>query len=138
MTSGIMRLQKRKPKGKVAPAGGLPGRPRSPSQLPQERYQVCLLLLAELQFLDEIEELDGVLQCQTAAVVEVRRAVLDAPQREGLDGPVSCFVLEEPLQMEVMHLVIEVKRRRMADGALRLAKEQLLPPEFALGGLGRV
>src|SRR5947209_868165 len=54
------------------------------SQLPQEGHEVRLLLLAELQPLHEVEELHRVLQRQAAAVVEVRRAVLDAPQREGL------------------------------------------------------
>ena len=51
-----------------------------PSQLPQERHQVVLLLLRQLQLQDEVEELDGVLQGQTAAVVQVGRAVLDAAQ----------------------------------------------------------
>ena len=59
----------------------------------------------------------------SAAVVEVGRAVLDAPQREGLHRSVPRFVLEEPLHAEFMHLVIEVEGRRMAGGALRLAKE---------------
>src|SRR5690242_16255952 len=104
-----------------------------PSQLSKERYQVRLLLLAELQSLDQVEELDRVLQRQAAAVVEVRRAVLDAPQREGLHRPVP-FVLEEPLQVEVMHLVIEVDGGRMAGGALRLAEEQFLPPQLAFRG----
>jgi hypothetical protein len=37
--------------------------------------------------------------------------------------------------MEVVHLVIEIIRRRMAGGTLRLAKEQFLPGEFASRGL---
>ena len=44
------------------------------SQLPQERHQVRLLLLGQLHFQDQVEELDRVLQRQQAAVVEVRRA----------------------------------------------------------------
>src|SRR5258708_1868232 len=70
------------------------GSRRPPSQLSQERHQVRFLLLGELQSLDDVEELDGVLQSQTAAVVKVRRAVLDAPQRESLHRPVPWFVLE--------------------------------------------
>src|SRR5262249_23611397 len=102
-----------------------PGRapPTGRLQLSQERYQVLLLLRRELQSLDEVEELDGVLQRQTAAVVQVGRAILDAPQGEGLDRPVPCFMLEEALDVEVMHLVIEVEGRRMAGGALRFAEE---------------
>ena len=37
--------------------------------------------------------------------------------------------------MEVVHLVIEIIRRWMAGGTLRLAKEQFLPGEFASRGL---
>jgi hypothetical protein len=49
--------------------------------------------------------------------VQVRRAVLDAAQRERLDEPVARLVLEEALQLQVVHLVVEVERGRMADGA---------------------
>ena len=40
--------------------------------------------------------------------------------------------------MEVVHLIIKIKRCWMAGGALRFAKEQFLPREFASRGLRRV
>ena len=40
--------------------------------------------------------------------------------------------------MEVVHLVIEIIRCGMAGGALRFAKEQFLPRDFAGRGLRRV
>ena len=81
---------------------GPPCRCAAGLQLPQERDEVGLLLLGQLQLQDEVEELDGVLQGQAAAVVQVRRAVLDAAQRERLDRPVARLVREEALQLEVV------------------------------------
>src|SRR5579872_945205 len=92
--------------------------PQSPSQAAQERHQVGLLYLRQLQLQDEVEELDGVLQRQAAAVVQVGRAVLDPTEREALDGAVARLALEEALQAQVVHLVVEVERGRVADGAL--------------------
>src|SRR6516162_2868976 len=46
---------------------------RPPSQLPQERHQILLLFLRQIQLQDEVEELDGVLQGQATAVVHIRR-----------------------------------------------------------------
>ena len=40
--------------------------------------------------------------------------------------------------MQVVHLVVEVERRRVAGGALALAEEELLAAQLALGRLGRV
>jgi NADH dehydrogenase len=54
-----------------------PGAPSS-SQGPHERHQVGLLLLGRLEAEDQVEELDGVFECEAAAVVHVRRTVLDA------------------------------------------------------------
>ena len=60
-----------------------------------------------------------------------------------LDRPVARLVLEEPLQVQVVHLVVEVERGRVAGGALRLAEEQLLAAQLLLaspssGRAGRV
>jgi hypothetical protein len=60
--------------------------------------------------------------------MEIRWAVLDTPQRERLNRSITCFVFQEALDVEVVHLVIEIKRRWMAGGALRFAKEQIPPP----------
>src|SRR6266850_6613368 len=110
----------------------------SPSELAEERHQIRFLLLGQLQPQDQVEELDGVLQRQAAAVVHVRRAVLDPAQREALDRAVARLVLQEALHVQVVHLVVEVGRRRMAGRALRLAEEQLLAAQLALGRLRRV
>src|ERR1700685_857577 len=108
------------------------------SQLPQKSHQVRLLLFGEFQFLDEVEELDSVLQGQAAAVMEIGRAILDPPERESLDRTVPCFVLEEPLHMQVVHVVIKIERRRVAGRALGFAEEQLFPRQLARSRLFRV
>src|SRR5262249_62161878 len=100
------------------------------SQRPQEGDEVALLLRLELEPEDEVEELDGVLQGQAAAVVQVRRAVLDAAQGERLDRAVARLV-EEALQVQVVHLVVEGERRRVGDGTPGLAGGQLLAPPLA-------
>ena len=107
-------------------------------QLPHEVNQVVLFLGSEFKFLDQVEELHRVFQCQKPAVVEIRWAVLDTPQRERLNRSISCFVFQELLDVEVVHLVIEIKGGRMAGGALRFAKEQFLARDFAGRGLRRV
>ena len=107
-------------------------------QLPHELNQIVLFLGSEFEFQDQIEELHRVFQCQKPAVMEIRWAVLDTPQRERLNRSISCFVFQESLDVEVVHLVIEINRRRMAGGTLRFAKEQFLPREFASRGLRRV
>jgi hypothetical protein len=48
----------------------------------QERDEVFLFRGREAKLQHQVEELDGVLERERAAVVKVRRAVLDAPQRE--------------------------------------------------------
>src|SRR5437773_3048739 len=69
-----------------------PGRDRL--QGSHERHQVLLLALAELQVEKDVEELDGVLERRQPAVVQVRRAVLDAAKRKGLDPPFGAAVVE--------------------------------------------
>src|SRR5450631_149684 len=88
------------------------------SQRPHERHQVLLLLRIQLQFQDEVEELHRVLQRQQAVVVQVRRRVLDAAEREGLyrtvgrrRATVNRDLLEESLHLQVVHEVVGVVRR---------------------------
>jgi hypothetical protein len=57
------------------------------SELSHEGHEIALFLLVEVDARHEIEELDGVLQRQQSPVVQVRRRVLDAAEREGLDLP---------------------------------------------------
>ena len=97
-----------------------------------------LFLGSEFEFQDQIEELHRVFQCQKPAVMEIRWAFLDTPQRERLNRSISCFVFQESLDVEVVHLVIEINRRWMAGGTLRFAKEQSLTREFTSRGLRRV
>src|SRR4051812_21156077 len=47
-----------------------------------EGSEVLLFLTAEPELEDQIEELDGIFERQAAAVVQVRRAVLDTAKRE--------------------------------------------------------
>src|ERR1700719_1450352 len=131
------------PNSKVMPGAAVIARTRwrrrpHDLQLPHEINQVVLFLGSEFEFQDQVEELHRVFQCQKPAVVEIRWAVLDTPKRERLIRSISCFVFQESLDVEVVHLVIEIRRRWMAGGALRFAKEQFLAREFASRGLGRV
>jgi hypothetical protein len=48
-------------------------------------YKISFLLIGELEFKDQVEELYRILQCQKPSIMKVRWRVLDAPQREGLD-----------------------------------------------------
>ena len=74
----------------AAPAA--PGRRRPHLQLPHELNQIVLFLRSEFEFQDQVEELHRVLQCQKPAVMEIRWAVFDTPQRERLNRSISCFV----------------------------------------------
>jgi hypothetical protein len=85
--------------------------------------RLCFSSAVEFEFQDQIEELHRVFQCQKPTVMEIRWAFLDTPQRERLNRSISCFVFQESLDVEVVHLVIEINRRWMADGTLRFAKE---------------
>jgi hypothetical protein len=49
--------------------------------LPHESDEVCFLLLRKLQFEDQVEELDRVLQGETAAVMHIRRTVFNTKLR---------------------------------------------------------
>src|SRR5437870_4915664 len=56
----------------------------SASQREKERDEVLLFVAAQLRAENEVEELDRVLESRQAAVVQVRRRVFDAAQRECL------------------------------------------------------
>src|SRR4029077_10274877 len=86
----------------------------------------------------QVEELDGVLEGQQAAIMQVRRTVLDPAQREALDRAVARLTWQKALNMQIVHLVVEVEGRRVTRRALRLAEEQLLAAQLALGRLLRV
>ena len=99
----------------------------------------------ELRFEHEIEELDGVFECQQPAVVEIRRRIFDAPQREGLDRSVGAGSAavdhafgEEALSAQIVHREIGVIRRRVTGRALCFAEEQLLATHLRLAGFARV
>ena len=109
----------------------------SPSQDPHEGHQIALFLGGQVECQDQIEELDRIFEGQAPAVMQVRRALLDAAQRKGLDRPQRGFV-DKPLDSEIVHLVIEVERWGMTGGALPLAKEHLFAAPFALGGPGGI
>src|SRR5438445_6972749 len=75
------------------------------SQAQQVRDQVILLLAAEVQLQDKVEELDRVMQRRAAAIMQVRGCVLDAAQREGLDRPLRAADVEA-LYLQIVHVVV--------------------------------
>ena len=88
----------------------------------------------------DVEELDGVLEREQAPVVEVRRRVLDAAQREGLDRPLGAPAVEA-LDLEVVHRVVgEVRLRRVAARRTapcrRTASRRAAPPASPAPGSG--
>ena len=58
-------------------------------QTAQERDEIRFFLTRQLDAEYKIEELDRIVESQQAAVVQVRRRILDAPQRKGLDRPIG-------------------------------------------------
>src|SRR6266508_4111706 len=111
----------------------------------EERDEILLLLIGEPDPQHEIEELHCVLEGEEAAVVQVRRRVLDPAQRKRLDRPIHCRHApverarrEESLRAEIVHQVVGVVRRRVADGALPLAEEHRLAPLLFIGRLGGI
>jgi hypothetical protein len=73
------------------------GIPRS--QLPENRDEILLLLTTHVELLNEIEEFNGILQCQQASVMIIRRRVLYPPQWKCLDGPFSPRLLVNSLTL---------------------------------------
>ena len=104
-------------------------------KLPHKSDKVLLLRLGQFHSQDQIEKLDGIFKREASAVVQVGRTLLDAPQGERLDGAIAGFV-KEALEMEVVHLMIEVERRLVTVSTFALAEENLFPTQFAFGGLG--
>src|SRR5260370_1938229 len=83
------------------------------SERAKELNQIALLLAGQLGAEHQIEELDRIIERQQAPVVQVGRCILDAAQREGLDGSVAAFThavdhlpLEEALGLEILHQVV--------------------------------
>ena len=77
--------------------------------------------------------------------MQVGRRVLDATQRERLDRtirPGHCAIdhprFEKSLDLQVVHQVVRVKRRRVAGRALGFSEEQLLPAPLRFAGLGGI
>ncbi len=64
--------------------------------------------------------------------MEIRRAILDPAQRQSLYRASGSFV-DETLNPEIVHLVIEVEQWRMAGSTLPLPEEDLFAPQFTLG-----
>src|SRR6202040_368922 len=103
------------------------------SERAKELNQIPLLLAGQLGAEHQIEELDRIIERQQAPVVEIGRRILDAAQREGLDGSVADLIqavdhlrLEEALGLEIVHQVVGVIGRSVAGTAPALAEEDLL------------
>ena len=54
------------------------------SQLPHEGHKVGFLVRRESQLKDQVEEFNRIFQGQASPIMHVRRAVLDAAERECL------------------------------------------------------
>src|SRR5207302_729321 len=81
--------ERQRPESALTPVADASGSPKPiASEAQHERDEVLLLLVIQLQFQNQIEELHRVFEGQQAAVVQVRRRVLDAAQRERLDRAV--------------------------------------------------
>src|SRR3954447_8418851 len=106
--------------------------------------QRVLLFLRQLEAKHQVEEFDRVGERQQAAVVEVRRRILEAAQCQGLD----CAIWDDgevvhdqtrrikALQLQVMHIVVKKRQlRHMTCGAAPLAHEDLLASQFLLACL---
>src|SRR6266403_3211833 len=108
----------------------------------KERDQIALLLAGQFRAEHQIEELDRIIESQQAPIVQVGRLILDAAQREGLDGSVAGGIhvvdrhrLEEALGLEIVHQVVGVVGRGVARAALALAEEDLLAAQLGGGSL---
>ena len=82
-------------------------------ELAQERDQILFLRLSQPELQDHIEKFDGVLDREGAAVVQIGRTLSNPPERERFDRTVAGFVFQEPFQMQIVHLIIQVERRGM-------------------------
>ena len=120
-------------------------RDRYLSEGAKERDQIALLLAGQFRAEHQIKELDRIIERQQAPVVQVGRLILDAAQREGLDGSVAGGIhvvdrhrLEEALGLEIVHQVVGIVRRGVAGAAPALAEEDLLAAQLGGGSLARI
>src|SRR3989442_14214733 len=63
--------------------------PTASLQRSQKRHEIPFFVRRELRAEDQVEEFHRVLKGQQAAIVQIGRRVLDATEREGLDGSVG-------------------------------------------------
>src|SRR5690606_5155452 len=114
--------------------------PRGRLQRVEIAHEVLFLLCRQLQPQDEVEVLDGIIEREQAAVVQIRGAVFDAAEREDLRrsavrhlASVDDLVLVvELLGLQVVHEVVAEDRRRMAFRAAGLAEEKRLAAKLLL------
>ncbi len=83
---------------------------RRTSKGAEKCHEVLLFLWLQFGAKHQIEEFDRVIEGQQPAIMQVRRRLLDAPQREGLDRPVGCSPhivdhhgLIEALCLQIVH-----------------------------------
>src|SRR5258708_5898526 len=108
----------------------------------KERDQIALLLTGQFRAEHQIEELNRIIERQQTPVVQVGRLILDAAQREGLDGSVAGGIhvvdrhrLEEALGLEIVHQVVGIVRRGVAGSAPALSEEKPLARPLRVGSL---
>ncbi len=104
----------------------------STSKLPQEGRQISLLFLSKSQAQNKIEKFHGVLQRQAAAVMQIRRALLNASQGEGLNRSVARFP-REPFDHQVVQLMVHIGWGKMAAPASAFSEKNPLPIHLAFG-----
>ena len=100
-------------------------------QLAHEGDEVLLLLRSELQLENDVEELHSVFERQQSAIVQIRRTVFDASKCKGLDRAIPWLVPEKALDMQVVHLVVEIEWRCVTTGTLALSEENFFAANFA-------
>src|SRR5262245_9442718 len=62
--------------------------------------------------------------------MHIWRTVFDSAECEGLNGSVSRLIFDEPLDMQIVQLIIEVERGHVALRALTFSEEDLLASQF--------
>src|ERR1700692_3088323 len=104
------------------------------SQSTHKRNQILLLLVSQLCAQHEVKVFHGVIQRQQSSVMHIRRRVLDATEREGLDSAVARhhhtvhhMLLVEALRLQVVHSGVCEIWARVALSASAFAEEDLLP-----------
>src|SRR5258708_9238580 len=97
----------------------------------KERGQIARLLPGQFRAEHQIEELNRIIERQQTPVVQVGRLILDAAQREGLDGSVAGGIhvvdrhrLEEALGLEIVHQVVGIVLRGVAGASPALSQER--------------